>query len=183
MINRGQTLDVYGRGFCPTPRCSRVIVKVGRSRAASGVRVHANGRFVVGFVFSFDAGHYIIKAVQAAANRSQLVATTPITVGLGDMGGAAATTLAGKRVTPASSATQATTRPATTEVRVPQKPQDPLNVGGGARPVNGGTPLASRESGSSGWSLGAIIAVAAGGVLLLLGLALGVRRGARRASA
>jgi hypothetical protein len=186
MINQGQTLTVYGRGFCAGQRCSRVVVNVGSSRAASGVRVHANGRFVVAFVFSY-VGHYIINAVQTAANHSRLVATAPITVGQGDIvGGATATTLTRKPGPSAPSATRAKAKPPTTKARVPPTPQGPSKVGGGTRPANGGKALAGRDSGSSGWSLGAIVAVAAGGLLglcLLLRLGPRARRRARRANA
>lgn len=66
----GDTVKVYGSGFCHTARCSRVTVRIGDRILARGVRVGANGTFRTTLRVTETPGGYIMTASQKAGRRS-----------------------------------------------------------------------------------------------------------------
>lgn len=77
----GQSFTVYGRGFCPRPRCSKILLTVNSHWVSKPFRPLANGRFVKRLRVPKDPGRYVLRATQTGVVGRRLTAALTFVVG------------------------------------------------------------------------------------------------------
>jgi cobalamin biosynthesis Mg chelatase CobN len=184
-VVQGQTLTVFGQGFCGTPGCSTVTVDVDNTPVARDISTKADGSFSSSFTLNAIPGVRNLSANQDTATGQRLTATTQILVFISDTPpssgevGSSTTTAA-----PATSAASSRTR-TPSSVTVPPAGSGPPTSAVTGPAAQDQTPagrriaMASQRNKSSSRT-GPIVAIAIGAILVIA-LVAGVRwRLARR---
>jgi len=80
----GDTVTVFGSGFCGAAGCSPVTVTIGDRVAVEGIQVGADGTFKATFTVTEIPARYIVTASQKGADGSLIQDTAPLVVPVGD---------------------------------------------------------------------------------------------------
>jgi|KBSMisStandDraft_5_1062788.scaffolds.fasta_scaffold603483_2 hypothetical protein len=80
----GDTVRAFGSGFCGSPGCSQVILRIGTRIAARGIEVGENGTFRAAFTVVEDPGRYTVTASQSSPG-GVLEDSAMLVVGIGDV--------------------------------------------------------------------------------------------------
>lgn len=80
----GDTVKVFGSGFCSAAGCSPVSLTIGGRVASEEIQVGADGTFTATFTVTEMPGRYTVTASQTTASGSTLVDSAPLVVPLGD---------------------------------------------------------------------------------------------------
>jgi hypothetical protein len=81
----GDTVRAFGSGFCGSPGCSSVILRIGARIAARGIEVGENGTFRSSFTVVEDPGRYTVTASQNSPGGGVLEDSATLIVGVGDV--------------------------------------------------------------------------------------------------
>jgi hypothetical protein len=81
----GDTVRAFGSGFCGSPGCSPVILRIGDRLAARGIEVGENGTFRAAFTVVEDPGRYTVTASQRSPGGGVLEDSATLVVAIGDV--------------------------------------------------------------------------------------------------
>jgi hypothetical protein len=71
-VSPGDTVRVYGTGFCGSPTCSPVTLRIGTRVVTDNVRVDTKGSFRASFVVQESPGQYRVIASQVSATKTRI---------------------------------------------------------------------------------------------------------------
>lgn len=177
-------VTAFGSEFCSAPSCSTVTITIDERLAVSGVQVGPDGKFQVTFTIIDPAGNYTVTASQTNSEGSVIFAQAQLTVlGIDFIeptavppapSPSAQGTPPGQEPTP----TPAGFSPTPTELP-PSSPTPPRHTGG-VTPAP--TTVGGRGEGTEDDWISPLLltAIAGGGVVGLLALAIALRRASRR---
>jgi hypothetical protein len=80
----GDKVRAFGSGFCGSPGCSSVVLRIGSRIAARGIEVGENGMFRAEFTVVEDPGRYTVTASQNSPS-GVLEDSATLIVGIGDV--------------------------------------------------------------------------------------------------
>lgn len=81
----GDTVRAFGSGFCGSPGCSPVVLRIGARIAARGIEVGENGTFRAAFTVVEDPGRYTVTASQSSPAGGVLEDSATLVVAIGDV--------------------------------------------------------------------------------------------------
>ena len=84
IIPPGEQVTAYGSNFCSDPGCSPVTLSVAGHQVAGEIQVSATGTFTEPVTINEFIGRYELTASQSGANGSELQASVPFVVPVGD---------------------------------------------------------------------------------------------------